>query len=227
MVMAVLILAFFMTLSLNMYFLADNKAERAAFRSEGTSIMGDMDASTTLGYYELFVASEYITKGFVIGDLDVTTPSGIRLPSYIEYFAHKLDSTATTGNAIVINNNTVSGIQAKDREWEKLKPSRLLELWYNSGRSIGGYGLKELKKDSILISPSADKNNFISQLDNGGNQLTSIYNKTVIFPSDSTLNLEKNEFEIIVTRNSELEKKSNDEYTIVSDGISEIKVIKK
>jgi hypothetical protein len=41
MVLAVLMLAFFMTLSLNMYFLADNKAQRAKARSELSGVVWD------------------------------------------------------------------------------------------------------------------------------------------------------------------------------------------
>lgn len=218
MVMAVLILAFFMTLSLNMYFLAGNKAERATFRSEGTTIMGDMDASTTLGYYELFVASEYITKGFIINF--GTTHSGIRLPSYIEYFAHKLDST--TGNAIITNNITSPAIA---REWSVID-GNLKELWHGGGEtSIGGYKFKYFKKN---------KNDLITYLDitaiiPSGTSGTAfaIYNKTVIFPSDSALNLEKSEFEIEVTRNSTFSVNASIISDITSDKIEEIKVIKK
>lgn|GEM_PF-3701226 len=224
MVMAVLILAFFMTLSLNMYFLAENKAERATFRSEGTTIMGDMDASTTLGYYELFVASEYITKGFLIEEAkDSPTKAGIRLPSYIEYFAHKLDGTIehTTGSFVSANAVMVS---APPREWSVID-GNLKELWHGGGEtSIGGYKFKYFKKNKNDLITYSDITSIIPSGTSG--TAFAIYNKTVIFPSDSALNLEKSEFEIEVTRNSTLTV-SGSSYILEKDGISEIKVIKK
>ena len=234
MVLAVLILAFFMTLSLNMYFLADNKAQRAKVRSELSDIVGDIDFSSTLGYYEVYLASEYITKGFVTSPDTATTSVGIAIPSYIEYFASMVSGTIeyTSGSSItasaILTNPLVADFE--DREWV-VDNSKFSELWYVSGRGIGGYTLEEIKKaDGTTVGVFSTKANFISAVfttHTVGEEttITSIYTKDISFPAATEL--EASNFEIRAERLTGVKYVSAAEYTIVSDRIKSIEVINK
>ncbi len=71
-VLAILMLAFFMALSLNMYYLTQKKGERAAAKAEGVAVTGQIDGGSSLGYYELFMADQYVSKGYF---LDKTHPN--------------------------------------------------------------------------------------------------------------------------------------------------------
>lgn len=96
--LAILLLAFFMALTMSMYFLAQKKAESAGLKLMGTQELANVDLGTSLAYYEISLASELQKKGImdreqdfdltgavpftevsnVTGDLkyDVTTPGG-------------------------------------------------------------------------------------------------------------------------------------------------------
>lgn len=232
MVLAVLILAFFMTLSLNMYFLADNKAQRAKARSELSDVVGDIDFSSTLGYYEVYLASEYITKGFVTSPDAVTTSVGIAIPSYIEYFSSMVSGTIeyTSGSSItasaILTNPFVANFE--DREWT-IDNSKFSELWYVAGRGIGGYALEEIKKaDGTTVGAFSTKANFISNIfttHTVGEEtnISSIYAKNIVFPSAT--DLEESVFEVRAERLTGIKYVSSAEYTIISDRIKSIEVI--
>lgn len=235
MVLAVLMLAFFMTLSLNMYFLAENKAKRAQSRSEFISVVGDIDSSSTLGYYELYLASEYIIKGFITSPDVVTTRVGIAIPSYIEYFSSYVsgDLEYNPGASITASAILTAGTGINDREWSVV-PENLKELWYSgSQKSIGGYSfdkLEDLGTGSIYDSDDfSDASNFAYQLIPAGSTNASIvsnYSKDITFPEDTALNILKNQFEIIVERRTDI-KSSGSAFEIVLDRINSIEVINK
>lgn len=65
-VLAILMLAFFMALSLNMYYLTKKKGEKAAAKARGVEVTGEIDRGSSLGYYELFLADQYVSNGFFL-----------------------------------------------------------------------------------------------------------------------------------------------------------------
>ncbi len=238
MVLAVLILAFFMTLSLNMYFLAEKKAQRAGVKSEGTVILSDIDASSTLGYYELFLASEYLTKGFY-SNLNKTqfenwingtysiTPVGIKINNPSHYFSNYISGTVygTTGTGFITTQAGINLIET--REWD-VNDNNLEELWedYNK-KSIGGYKISELKiagTDILLTYSNFATDALQLSVATPTKQVITVYEKVIVFPTSGGIN-EKSEFHVKVTRNNTLET-SGSSYKIDFDRIETIEVIK-
>lgn len=240
MVLAVLILAFFMTLSLNMYFLAEKKAQRAGVKSEGTVILSDIDASSTLGYYELFLASEYLTKGFYnnmsktdfegwIAGTNLTTPIGIKINNPSHYFSNFVSGTiaGTTGTGVI---TTQAGINlVETREWDVVD-NNLEELWEDyDKKSIGGYKISGLEIAGAAFAFPLTYTNFAADalqltVATPTKQVITVYEKVIVFPTNGGIN-EKSEFHIKVTRKNTLGT-SGSSYKINFDRIETIEVIK-
>ncbi len=238
MVLAVLILSFFMTLSLNMYFLAEKKAQRAGVKSEGTVILSDIDASSTLGYYELYLASEYLTKGFYnnmtqlqfsnwIDGTYLVTPVGIKINNPSHYFSSYVDGVVegVTATGIIIAQEAIDNISS--REWD-VTEDNIKELWgkYNR-KSIGGYKISSLKIGGTNYSFPLTYTNFSDELGFPTvttQQVITTYEKVIVFPSTSGIN-EESKFNIEVTRKNILSL-SGSSYAIDFDRIETIEVIK-
>ena len=62
-VLAILLLSFFMALSLNMFFIAQKKSERAGVKAKGVKVLTNIDGGASIAYYELKRASDYVTDG--------------------------------------------------------------------------------------------------------------------------------------------------------------------
>lgn len=104
-ILAILVLAFFMALSLNMYFLASKKSERAGVKAKGVKVLSNIDGGASIGYYELSRASNMVTNGVVkpttlsaiINDISTITPvavyEGVVLEKYQQYFGGVVDTT--------------------------------------------------------------------------------------------------------------------------------------
>ncbi len=63
-VLAVLLLSFFLSLSLNIYFIAQRKGEAAGVKVEGERITSSIDMASSLGYQELYMAENFVRLGF-------------------------------------------------------------------------------------------------------------------------------------------------------------------
>lgn len=63
-VFSVLMLAFFLALSLNIFFLARKKAERAGVKVAGEVTNQNIDIASSLGYQELQLAEKFVREGF-------------------------------------------------------------------------------------------------------------------------------------------------------------------
>ena len=72
-VFSVLILSFFLALSLNLYFIARKKAESAGVKLKGERVTNNIDMASSLGYQELYLAENFVRLGF---PYDKTTHSG-------------------------------------------------------------------------------------------------------------------------------------------------------
>jgi hypothetical protein len=64
-ILAILLLAFFMALTMSMYFLAEKKAEMAGLKSKGTKELASIDSGTSIAYYEMGLASMLQKTGII------------------------------------------------------------------------------------------------------------------------------------------------------------------
>lgn len=62
-ILAILLLAFFMALSMNMFFIAREKSKNAGVKAAGVRVLSNIDGGASVGYYELALASNYVTEG--------------------------------------------------------------------------------------------------------------------------------------------------------------------
>ncbi len=245
MVLAILLLAFFMALSLNMWFISQKKAQRAGDKIVGNSVLTDIDGSSTLGYYEFYLATEYMTKGFVtfistgtytvptstttyaVGGVPIsTTIEGIWLENEKQYFASYLKNrgTLSTSANAILNTDSISG-GALTRDWEVTGGAIVEELWeagdWASQESFGGYKIKSVTVGAI--GGIYDKATFIGQL-TAKREVLSEYEKIITLGATPLKNQTAN-YKIIVKRTSEISL-SGTSIEIESDQINEIIVTK-
>ena len=242
MVLAILLLSFFMALSLNMWYISQKKAQRAGDIVIGNRVLTDIDSSSTLGYYEFYLATEYMVNGFVTSPSSytlatTTTPyvistspvafsttyEGISLENERQYFGSYISTTgalSSTANAILEKDEIVGG-NLKSRTWNRtFAGAKITELWENStGESVGGYKIKSLRVDGVNKTNTSE---FLAAL-SGGNSynIKTIYEKTIHFPG--TTKNESITYKVEVTRNSTINKTSSP-YSIVEDSIENITV---
>lgn len=180
MVLAILLLSFFMALSLNMWYISQKKAQRAGDIVIGNRVLTDIDSSSTLGYYEFYLATEYMVNGFVTSPSSYTllttttnatmnytsgtafTPTyeGISLENERQYFGAYLDTSgsalSTSSNAI-LKEEVIENHKLKSRNWatkaDGITGSAITELWYDTNeKSVGGYKIISLKVKPIIAS---------------------------------------------------------------------------
>lgn len=146
-VFSVLILSFFLAISLNIFFQARKKAERAGVKVNGERITNNIDIASSLGYQELKLAEEFVRIGFL---LDSTHPgfnnlypaitptdstplyidpytgefeegkryAGVQINNFIDYFSSHWDSGGTSTNQKLILGEEYSGGKLISRTWQ-------------------------------------------------------------------------------------------------------------
>ena len=249
MVLAILLLSFFMALSLNMWYISQKKAQRAGDIVIGNRVLTDIDSSSTLGYYEFYLATEYMVNGFVTSPSAYTLPistttyaistspvafsttyEGINLENERQYFGSYISTTgalSSTANAILEKDEIVGG-NLKSRTWNRtFAGAKITELWEKStGESVGGYKIISLKVKPIIASTyntldTTDINAFTKAINGVGSyNIKTIYEKTIHFPG--TTKNESITYKVEVTRNSTINNTSP--YSIVEDSIENITV---
>ena len=244
MVLAILLLSFFMALSLNMWFLSQKKAQRAGDKIIGNKVLTDIDGSSTLGYYEFYLATEYLTKGFVTStsygaiptvsttyssvdgtgiETFSTTYEGIQLERIQDYFGSYLSSSgalSTSANAI-LREEVITGTKLESRRWLN-GLGTISELWSDFSReSLGGYKIDTIKVEGLLV---ADKSAFDTAMGSTAKKVSTLYKKTIYFSSTSA-KLNPITYNIMVERESEI-KQTGSTYDYTSDEIKEIIVTK-
>lgn len=247
MVLAILLLAFFMALSLNMWFISQKKAQRAGDKVIGNKVLTDIDGSSTLGYYEFYLATEYMAKGFVtsssavggyvlptsttnygVGGVPTTTAiEGIYLDNEKQYFGSYLLSSGaftTSANAILNRDEIVSG-KLNSRDWTVTGGAILSELWNSSNwgtqESFGGYKIDAVTVGGFGVTTSTD---FLYRLGVTTKTAITLYRKTIYFPSTEA-KLQPIAYGIIVERESVI-KISGSAFEFSSDNINSITVTK-
>ncbi|UUV19141.1 hypothetical protein NRK67_06455 [Fusobacteria bacterium ZRK30] len=81
-ILSILMLSFFMTITLTMYYVARNRNKRSIYKIKGMRISSGLDSGSAIAHYELYLADEYVSKGH---PYDPTTTS---------YGAYKVDDYA-------------------------------------------------------------------------------------------------------------------------------------
>ena len=245
MVLAILLLSFFMALSLNMWYISQKKAQRAGDIVIGNRVLTDIDSSSTLGYYEFYLATEYMVNGFVTSPSAYTLPistttyaistspvafsttyEGINLENERQYFGSYISTTgalSSTANAILEKDEIVGG-KLKSRTWNRtFAGAKITELWENStGESVGGYKINSLEVNGGTVSV-IDTSAFTTAINNGAGPyiIKTTYEKTIHFPG--TTKNKSIDYKVEGTRSSTINKTSSP-YNIESDSIDNITV---
>lgn len=254
MVLAILLLSFFMALSLNMWFISQKKAQRAGDKVIGNKVLTDIDGSSTLGYYEFYLATEYMNKGFVTstsaiggyvlptstaiygisGVPTTTTIEGIHLENEKQYFGSYLSSSGaftTSANAILNRDEIVSG-KLSSRDWTVTGGAVVSELWestnWGTQESFGGYEIERLEMNNSVQVSKAEMDNFLlGILDLAPVKIEVTYFKDVYF--DTSNNLKNNDISYKITVSRVINTVKNGlilDRNYTSDDINEIIVTK-
>lgn len=62
-ILSILMLSFFMTITLTMYYIARNRNKRSIYKIQGMRISSGLDSGSAIAHYELYLADEYVSKG--------------------------------------------------------------------------------------------------------------------------------------------------------------------
>lgn len=102
MVLSILLLAFFMALSLNMFYITMKKGQRAGFKVKGQTVFSGIDESTTVGYHELYLAGELVNIGSLF---DASHPA---ITGNGSYFTDPASYTTEAGTIYVTSGTALS-----------------------------------------------------------------------------------------------------------------------
>jgi len=168
-VFSVLMLAFFLAISLNIYFLARKKAQRAGIKVSGEKTINKIDMASSLGYQELLIAESFVRIGFPYDDshpvhTDISEFDtynigdrtkiylledgfytlkypGIQINNFIDFFSSQWVLGTLSEQKIIMSEEITGGIPLR-RMWQSSGiQNKLVPLWdpAATGRSIGGY----------------------------------------------------------------------------------------
>lgn len=216
-VFSVLMLAFFLALSLNIYFLARKKAERASVKVAGEKTTNNIDMASSLGYQELVMAEGFVRIGFPYEDshpshsgssfdsYPYTTGDrsklylledgfytnkypGIQLNNFIDFFSSQWVIGDSSNQKIIIGEEIVGGVPLR-RMWQSSGiENKLVPLW--SPASTG----KSIGGYTIKSSPTLPTS--------GSEVLTAVYEKFMRLDevtSGSDILIPESKFRIEVT----------------------------
>lgn len=63
-ILSILMLSFFMTITLTMYYIARNRNKRSIYKIKGMKISSGLDSGSAIAHYELYIADEYVSRGY-------------------------------------------------------------------------------------------------------------------------------------------------------------------
>lgn len=168
-VFSVLILSFFLAISLNIFFQARKKAERAGVKVQGERTTNNIDIASSLGYQELNLAERFVREGFPYSSshpysletytltngsrfyINLSTGlynnrySGIQINNFIDYFSSVWNHGGTNNQKLIMGEEISDG-EVVSRMWQSAGvDSTVTPLWDSSlpsgSLSIGGYSL--------------------------------------------------------------------------------------
>jgi len=100
-ILSILMLSFFMTITLTMYYIARNRNKRSIYKIKGMRISSGLDSGSAIAHYELYLADEYVSRGY---PYDVTTTYGA---------LYGVDTYPTTPPSFTTQYTTEDGITVK------------------------------------------------------------------------------------------------------------------
>jgi hypothetical protein len=62
-ILSILMLSFFMTITLTMYYIARNRNKRSIYKIQGMRISSGLDSGSAIAHYELYLADKYVSQG--------------------------------------------------------------------------------------------------------------------------------------------------------------------
>ena len=68
-ILSILMLSFFMTITLTMYYIARNRNQRSIHKIRGIRIDSGLDSGSGIAHYELYLADEYVSRGHLYESL--------------------------------------------------------------------------------------------------------------------------------------------------------------
>lgn len=155
-VFSILILSFFLAISLNIFFLARKKSERAGVKVSGERITNNIDIASSLGYQELQLAEKFVREGVLYDSShpnrndSYTLPStgsylyidpatgdfsnryaGIQINNFIDYFSsHWNPGPTSSKNQKLIIGEEISSGKVISRMWQSAGIDSILSpLW--------------------------------------------------------------------------------------------------
>ncbi|MGB6128522.1 MAG: hypothetical protein WBG30_07215 [Psychrilyobacter sp.] len=63
-ILSILMLSFFMTITLTMYYIARNRNKRSIYKIKGMKVSSGLDSGSAIAHYELYIADEYVSRGY-------------------------------------------------------------------------------------------------------------------------------------------------------------------
>jgi len=64
-ILSILMLSFFMTITLTMYYIARNRNKRSLYKIQGVRIGSGLDSGSAIAHYELYLADKYVSQGYL------------------------------------------------------------------------------------------------------------------------------------------------------------------
>lgn len=178
-ILAILLLSFFMALSLNMFFIAQKKSERAGVKAKGVKVLSTIDGGAAIAYYELKKASDYVTNGielnptttrsFILGGVTtINAIEGVVMENYNQFFAEHIAGTATQPALYQEGSNPRNWVVKTEmkRLWETLPSAE------NRVMSIGGYEIALNGTNRILQLNGAQTNLIAPKVNNATVEVT-------------------------------------------------------
>jgi len=220
-VFSVLILAFFLAISLNIYFLARKKAQRAGVKVTGEKTINNIDMASSLGYQELLMAENLVRTGFPYDDIHPVhslSPSefntytignrtkiylledgfytlkypGIQINNFIDFFSSQWVLGTLSEQKIIMSEEIAGGIPLR-RMWQSSGiQNKLVPLW--DPASTG----RSIGGYTITTTPALPSSNTSEPHP----VLTAVYEKFIRLDqvtSDSTVIIPESVFRIEVT----------------------------
>jgi hypothetical protein len=136
-VIALIVLMFFMAVSMNMFYIAQKKAERAGDKVVGAKATTRLDTGSNIGYFELRTASRYVAGNLstIVGGVSFPDSEGIyESPNNSSYIRLNAFHEFFNSNEIGTNSTNLSSATSINLS------SDVVKNWGdNSKYSLGGY----------------------------------------------------------------------------------------
>lgn len=81
-ILSILMLSFFMTITLTMYYIARNRNKRSIYKIKGMRLSSGLDSGSAIAHYELYLADEYVSKGHPYDPATTTSYGAYKVDGY-------------------------------------------------------------------------------------------------------------------------------------------------